>query len=173
MIFGAAVKLTPLLVAPPTVTLAGPVTAPLGTVAVIDVLPHDVTVPLAPTKFTVLPPWLVPNPEPAMMTDDPVLPEVGVIEEMLRPDVTVKLNPLLATPATVTTMFPVVAPVGTDATIIESLQLAAVAVVPLNLTVLEPCVAPKPAPTTVTDAPIPPLVGETLVIPGPAVIEKV
>lgn len=173
MIFGVAVKLIPLLVAPPTVTLAGPVTAPLGTVAVIEVLPHDVTVPFAPAKLTVLPPWLVPNPEPAMMTDDPVLPEVGVMDEMLSPEVTVKLTPLLATPATVTTMFPVVAPVGTAAMICESLQLAAVAVVPLNLIVLVPCVAPKPAPTTVTEAPIPPFVGEMLVIPGPAVIEKV
>jgi hypothetical protein len=167
------VKLTPLLVAPPTVTLAGPETAPAGTLTEIDVPLHDVTVPLAPLKFTVLPPWLVPNPEPAMMTDDPVLPEVGVIDEMLMPEVTVKLTPLLATPATVTTMFPVVAPVGTDATICESLQLTAEAVVPLNLTVFDPCVAPKPAPTTVTEAPIPPFVGATLVIPGPAVTEKV
>jgi hypothetical protein len=102
-----------------------------------------------------------------------VLPATGVIEEMFRPDVTVKLTPLLAKLATDTTMFPVVAPVGAEATICESLQTVAVAVVPLNFTVLKPCVPPKPAPRIVTDAPIPPFVGETLVIPGPAVTEKV
>ena len=48
-------------------------------------------------------------------------------------------TPLLATPLTVTTTFPVVAPVGTDATIDVALQFAiVVATVPLNVRELVP-----------------------------------
>jgi hypothetical protein len=52
--------------------------------------------------------------------------------------VTVKLTPLLATPPTVTTTFPLVAPVGTGATMLVAVQFAGVivAAVPLNVTVL-------------------------------------
>ncbi|MGB6875132.1 MAG: hypothetical protein WBD87_03780 [Candidatus Acidiferrales bacterium] len=57
---------------------------------------------------------------------------------MLGAETTVKLLPLLAVPDTVTTTFPVVAPLGTVATMLVELQLVAVAVLPLNLTVLEP-----------------------------------
>ena len=39
--------------------------------------------------------------------------------------VTVKLTPLLATPPTVTSTFPVVAPVGTVTTMLVALQLVA------------------------------------------------
>jgi hypothetical protein len=52
---------------------------------------------------------------------------------------TVNDLPLLATPLTVTTTLPVVAPVGTVVTIEVALQLViVVAVVPLNFTVLVP-----------------------------------
>jgi hypothetical protein len=51
---------------------------------------------------------------------------------------TVKDEPLVFTPAAFTTTFPVVAPVGTGATMLVALQLVGVAVVPLNVTVLEP-----------------------------------
>jgi len=51
---------------------------------------------------------------------------------------TVKLTPLLAALPTVTTTVPVVAPVGTGATMEEALQLVGVALVPLNFTVLVP-----------------------------------
>jgi hypothetical protein len=78
--------------------------------------------------------------------------------------VTVKLTPLLATPPTVTTTFPVVAPAGTAATMLAALQLVAVAVTPLNLTVLVPCVAPKFAPAIVTGVPTIPDVGFKLVM---------
>jgi len=80
--------------------------------------------------------------------------------------VTVKLTPLLATPPTVTTTFPVVAPAGTGATILVALQLVGVAVVPLNVTVFVPCVAPKFAPAIVTEAPTNPDVGFKLVTLG-------
>ena len=65
--------------------------------------------------------------------------------------VTVKFTPLLATPPTVTTTFPVVAPVGTGTTMLVGPQLVGVPAVPLNVTVLVPCVAPKFVPVIVTD----------------------
>jgi hypothetical protein len=51
---------------------------------------------------------------------------------------TVNGNPLLGTPFTVTTTFPVVAPAGTGKLMLVALQLPGVAVVPLNVTVLLP-----------------------------------
>jgi hypothetical protein len=69
---------------------------------------------------------------------------------------------LLATPPTVTTTFPVVAPAGTGATMLVALQLVGVVVVPLNFTLLVPCVVPKFAPEMVTELPTAPDVGLTL-----------
>jgi hypothetical protein len=65
--------------------------------------------------------------------------------------VTVKLTPLLAAPPTVTTTFPVVAPVGTGTTMLVGPQLVGIPVVPSKVTVLVPCVAPKFVPVIVTD----------------------
>jgi hypothetical protein len=74
---------------------------------------------------------------------------------------------LLATPPTVTTTFPVVAPVGIVAVIDVAPQLViVVAAVPLNVTVLEPCVEPKFVPVIVADVLTVPDVGERLVIVG-------
>jgi len=86
--------------------------------------------------------------------------------------VTVKLAPLLATPPTVTTTLPVVAPLGTGTTILGSLQLVGVAGVPLKVTVLVPCVAPKLVPEIVTDVPTKPEVGLKLVMLGGSVTVK-
>ena len=65
----------------------------------------------------------------------------------------VKLKPLLGCPPTVTTTFPVLAPVGTGATTLVALQIVGVAIVPLNVTVLVPWVAPKFVPVIVTMVP--------------------
>jgi len=85
---------------------------------------------------------------------------------------TVKLTPLLATPLTVTTTFPVVAPAGTGTVMLVALQLVGVPAVPLNVTVLVPCVAPKFAPLIVTDVPTAPVLGFKLAmlgaVPAPA-----
>ena len=75
---------------------------------------------------------------------------------------------MLATPPTVTTTFPVVAPLGTGTTMLVALQLVGVAAVPLNFTVLVPCVAPKFVPVIVTDVPTGPDVGDKLVMLGAA-----
>src|SRR5208283_1496217 len=79
------------------------------------------------------------------------------------PEVTLKLTPLLATPPTVTTTFPVVAPLGTGTVMLAPLQFVGVAVTPLNVTVP---VAPKFVPVTVTEVPTAPEVGFTLVMLG-------
>lgn len=67
---------------------------------------------------------------------------------------------------TVTTKLPVVAPGGTGTTMLVSLQAVGEAEVPLNVTVLEPCAAPKLLPLIVTDVPMGPDEGFRLVIRG-------
>src|ERR1700682_1929167 len=77
---------------------------------------------------------------------------------------TVNVRPLLATPPTVTTTFPVVASAGTGTTRIVSNQLVGVAVVPLKVTVLVPWGAPKLVAAFVTAVPGGPIVGDRLVM---------
>jgi hypothetical protein len=91
-------------------------------------------------------------------------PEVG--ETLLIFGVTVKVAPLLAWPLTVTTTGPVVALEGTGTAMLVALQLVGVAVVPLKVTVLVPCVAPNVVPEIVTAVSTGPEVGETLFIFG-------
>jgi hypothetical protein len=162
------VKLTPLLATPPTVTTTFPVVAPAGTSATMLVEVQLVTVAAIPLNLTVLVPWVAPKFAPAIVTVAPSTPDVGFRLVMLGAGtVTVKLTPALATPPTVTTTFPVVAPVGTVTTMLVALQLVAVAAVPLNLTVLVPSVAPKFKPEIVTVAPTNPDVGFSPVMLGP------
>jgi hypothetical protein len=87
---------------------------------------------------------------------------------VIAPDagVTVKLTPLLATPLTVTTTEPVVAPPGTDTAMLVELQLVGVAAVPLNVTVLAPCVEPKFVPLIVKGVPTGPEAWDRLVMVG-------
>jgi hypothetical protein len=89
-----------------------------------------------------------------IVTEVPTTPDVGFRLVILGAGVvTVKLTPLLATPPTVAITFPVVAPAGTGTTRLVALQLAGVAVTPLKVTVLLPCVDEKFAPLMVTDVP--------------------
>src|SRR5437660_6650605 len=109
------------------------VLAPLGTGATMLVAPQLVGVAAVPLNFTVLVPCVAPQFAPVIVTDVPTNPDVGFRLVMLGAGtVTVKLTPLLATPPTVTTTFPVVAPVGTGTTMLVALQLVGVAVIPLN-----------------------------------------
>ena len=165
---GRTVKLTPLLFTPLAYTTTLPVVAPDGTGTTMLVALQLVGVAVVPLNFTVLEPWLDPKFDPAMVTDAPTAPVVGERLVMLGAGTTVKLTPLLALPETVTTTFPVVAPVGTVATMLVELQLVGVAVVPLNFTVPEPWLDPKFDPVMVTEAPTAPEVGERLVMDGPA-----
>jgi hypothetical protein len=95
----------------------------------------------------------------------PTGPEVGLSEAMLGAR-TVKFTPLLAKLLTVTTTLPVVAPLGTGATMLVAFQLVGVAVVPLKVTVLAPCEAPKFVPVIVTEVPAEPDAGDRLVMLG-------
>jgi hypothetical protein len=162
------VKVVPLLATPPTVTMTFPAAAPAGTGATMLVALQLVGVAVTPLNFTVLVPCVAPKFVPAIVTEVPTGPEAGFRLVMLGGGgvVTVKVVPLLATPPTVTITFPVAAPGGTGATMLVALQLAGVAVTPLNFTVLVPCVAPKFAPLIVTDVPTAPDVGFKLVMLG-------
>src|SRR5437667_645342 len=157
----ATVNETPLLACPLTVTTTLPVLAPLGTVATMDVALQLVAVALVPLNVTVLVPCVEPKFVPVIVTDVPTAPEVGDSPLMFGVGSTVKLTPLLGTPLTVTTTLPVLAPLGTVATMDVALQLVAVALVPLNVTVLVPCVEPKFVPVIVTDVPTAPEVGDS------------
>ncbi len=77
----------------------------------------------------------------------PVPPVTRETVPLIPPEIrTVNASPLLVALPTVTTMFPVVACAGTVVVMRVLLQLVGVAAVPLNVTVLLPCVAPKCAP---------------------------
>jgi hypothetical protein len=101
-----------------------------------------VTGAVVPLKVTVLVPWLAPKLLPVIVTAAPTGPEVGDRLETYG-GITVKLMPLLATPPTVTTTLPVVAPVGTVTLMLLALQNVTVATMPLKVTVLVPWLAPK------------------------------
>src|SRR4029077_4060616 len=118
---------------------------------------QDVGVAVVPLKVMVLVPLVAPKLVPVTVTEEATAPLVGLRLVTVGVGTTVKLTPLLATPPTVTVTLPVVAPAGTGATMLVADQLVGVAVVPLNRTVLAPCVAPKFVPVIVTDAVTAPL----------------
>lgn len=97
-------------------------------------------------KVTALVPCVVPKPVPVIVTGVPTVPEDGFRLVMFGIASTVKLTALLATPLTVTTTFPVVAPAGTGTVIAASVQLDGEPGTPLKVIVLVPCAAWKPAP---------------------------
>ncbi len=163
------VNATSLLAIPPTVTITFPVVAPLGTGTTMLVALQLVGVPAVPLNVTVLVPWLEPKLVPEIVMDVPTAPEVGDKLVMLGVGNTVKLTPLLATPETVTTTFPVVAPFGTGTVMELAPQLVGVAPVPLKVTVLVPWLEPKLVPEIVMDVPTAPEVGDKLMILGATV----
>src|SRR5436190_6203495 len=166
------VKATPLLARPPTVTTTIPEVAPVGTGTVRLVALQLVGVASVPLNATVLVPFVAPKLAPVIVTAVPTGPDVGLSVVIAGGTVTVKLTPLLARPPTATTTGPLVAPLGTGATMLVSLQLVGVASVPLNAIVLVPFVAPKFAPAIVTALPTGPDVGLSVVIAGGTVTVK-
>jgi len=98
----------------------------------------------------------------------PTGPEVGDKLVMTGGGVTVKLLVLLALPLTVTTTLPDVAPAGTWTCKLVPLHETQVTGVPLNVTVLEPCDAPKPLPNMATNVPTGPDCGVISCITGAA-----
>jgi hypothetical protein len=141
VMLGSTVNVTPLLLTPLAFTTTLPVVAPTGTVATIMSEPQLViVVAVVPLNVTVPLPCVEPKCAPLIVTDTPTAPDVGDTLVMLgAATMVIPLVVLLATPFTVTTTLPVVAPVGTAATICVAVQLPIdVAVVPLNVTVLVP-----------------------------------
>src|SRR6266566_1440482 len=163
---GTTVKFTPLLATPLAFTTTLPVVAPLGTVTPMLDAPQLVTVAVVPLNVTVPLPCEEPKFDPVMVTAAPTAPVVIDKLEMLGAGTTVKFTPLLAWLDTVTTTFPVVAPLGTVTAILDEPHVVTEAVVPLNLTVLVPCVEPNVVPVIVTEAPTAPEVTDNLVIAG-------
>ena len=149
----------PLLACPPTVTTTVPVVVPVGTGVTIVVVFQLVGVAVMPLNFKVLEPCVAPKLVPPIVTTLPGSPEFG--ERLVICGVIVKERLLLATPPTLTTTGPLVAPLGTNAVMLVGLQLLAVAAVPLNMTELEPWVEPKFEPVIVTAEPIGPMLGES------------
>lgn len=109
----------------------------------------------------------VPKFAPVMIALLPAGPEFGLRLAMFGEGaVIVNGAPLLPNPPTMTATLPLVAPLGTGTTILVSLQLVGAAAVPLNVTVLVACVAPKLDPVMVTAVPVGPDVGDRLVTLG-------
>lgn len=100
--------------------------------------PQLVGVAVVPLNVTVLDPCEEPKFAPEIVTEIPTAPKVGDTPVMIGVGLTVKVLPLLPSPKHVTTTLPVVAPDGTGAMILVALHDVGAAVVPLNVTVLEP-----------------------------------
>lgn len=140
-----------------------PFVAPFGTVATMLVALQLVGVADTPLNATMLVPCDAPKLVPVIVTGVPTGPLL-LLRLVMLGDVTVKFTPLLATGPSLTTTFPVVAPVGTRATMLVWLQLINAAGMPLKETVLVPCAGPKFVPVRVTEVPAVPDVGFKLVI---------
>jgi len=144
-----------------------PAEAPVGTGITIEEALHVPPGASVPLNETVLVPLVAPKLAPLIVTDVATGPEVGDKLVMLGAATTVNALPLDATPPTVTTTFPVPAPLGTVAAIdVEVQPVTVVAVTPLNFTVLVPCVVPKLVPVIVITAPTAPVEGDSVVIVG-------
>jgi len=95
-----------------------------------------VGVAVVPLNVTVLVPCDAPKLAPVIVTELPVGPKLGLRLVILGGAVTPKSTPLLGTPPTFTSTLPVVAPVGTGAVMLVSVQFEALVWTPLNVTKL-------------------------------------
>lgn len=108
------------------------------------------------------------------VTAVPTYPDVTESPVIVGAGRTVKLDPLLFTPLAKTTTFPVVVPLGAVTTMLVALQLVTTAgLLPLNSTVPDPWVEPKPVPLIVTEAPCAAAAGDRLVMLGVETTVKV
>ena len=121
-------------VPPGDVTLTGPVAAPDGTVAAIEVSDMMVKAAVTPPKLVAVAPekWV-----PVIETDVPAAPAVGSRPATVGAggEITVNEPALVAVPALVlTVMGPEVAPAGTVAATVASSETEKAAACPLNRT---------------------------------------
>jgi hypothetical protein len=103
-----------------------------------------------------------------MVTSIPTGPVAGdrlvMVGELVTAGINSKIGPLTEIPFTTSATAPVVALFGTGTTILVLLQVDGVAEAPLKVTVLLPCVEPKPVPLIVTIVPLFPWKGAILPI---------
>ena len=155
-----------LLATPPTVTTTFPVIAPFGTGIAMLAAPQLVGVPTVPLNATVLVLCVEPKFTPEIVTGVPTGPDRVEMLNRVGAWETVNGTALLAAPPAMTTTLPEEAPLGTGTTILVALQFVGVPAVPLNVTVLVPCVEPKFEPAMVTEAVGTAVVGVKLTIEG-------
>jgi hypothetical protein len=118
-----------------------------------------------PLNWTVLLPCAAPKFDPEIVTNVPARPQLGD-RPLITGPVTVKFAPLLVIPETVIATLPDVAPEGTWAVTVLLFHVSGIARMPLNCTVLVPCVAPKFEPVMTTVDPTRPAVGDKETIVG-------
>jgi hypothetical protein len=157
---------------PETITNALPVVAPAGTGTTTLVALQLVGVATIPLNVTVLDPCVAPKFSPVIVTEVPGVPAAGLMVVTLGFEFTINGTVLLVIPPTVTTTLPLVAPEGTGTAMLVQVQLVGDATVPLNVTVLVDCAAPKSVPEIVIDAPTGPEFGLALVMLGPVATTK-
>jgi hypothetical protein len=100
------------------------------------------------------------------VTEVGAVPVAGNRFVMIGDGTITKSSPLLGTPPTVVTTYPVVVPGGTVTPMLVALQLVTVAATPLKLTVLVPWVDPKALPVMLTGIPGASNTGYMLVMVG-------
>lgn len=152
---GVTTNVPPVYPWPPILTTTGPVVPPSGTGTPILFMLQVVGDASTPLKVTVLAPCVSPRLDPLIVTSVPAGPDSGEIPEIVG-TTTVKFRALLGAPPTVTSTGPLVAFPGTGTLIVVAFQLAGVAVVPLNVTVLVPWTDPKFDPVIVNELPTDP-----------------
>jgi hypothetical protein len=154
---GPGVNDTPLLARPPTVTTTFPGVAPIGTGTPICVSLQLLGVAGVPLKVTALEPCVEPKCEPVIPSSAPTDSELLSMLLIFGGVTKVNDTVLLFWKPALTCTFPVMAPVGTGATICVSLQLVGVAPIgpddPWKVMLPPFCVAPKLLPVTVTEVP--------------------
>ena len=163
---GSTVKFVPLLATPATVTTTLPEVAPEGSGTVMLVSLQIAPVATVPLNEALLVPCVEPKFDPVIVTDAPTGADVGLTLVMAGGGITMKFTPLLATPLTVTTTGPVVAPLGTNVVIFVEVQLNAADATPLNETSGAPWGERKLVPVIVTELVTRPEVGFRPVMPG-------
>jgi len=133
---------------PGAMTDIGPVVAPAGTVAEMEVELMTMKEAVVPLKVTDVVPL---KPEPWMETTVPTGPDEGLKEVMIGGGITVNMEALLANPPGVNTWNkPVVAPIGMVAAICVALTTEKGMEEPLSLRSVAPV---KFKPVMVTDVP--------------------
>ena len=164
------VKLVALVpVCPPTVTVIPPDVAPVGTDVVILVAALAVTVAVVPLNFTVLLAGVALKFVPAIVTEVPTAPLVGVKLVIVGEGTNVKPASVAVPPGVVTDTLPEVPEPTTAVMLVAETTLNDVAGVPPKLTAIAPV---KLVPVKATVVPLPALVGFINVIVGAGINVK-